>query len=50
MYPRRRRRTRRTFSTPTIDVNSAVDAAYHAKYDHYGPQIVGTVVGSHARP
>ena len=23
----------------------AVDAAYHAKYDRYGPQIVGTVTG-----
>ena len=22
-----------------------IDAAYHAKYDRYGPQIVGTVVG-----
>ena len=22
-----------------------IDAAYHAKYDSYGPQIVGTVVG-----
>jgi hypothetical protein len=28
----------------------AVDAAYHAKYDRFGPQIVGTVTGaaSHA--
>jgi hypothetical protein len=26
----------------------AVDAAYHAKYDRYGPQIVGTVTGAHA--
>ena len=22
-----------------------IDAAYHAKYDRYGPQIVGSVVG-----
>jgi hypothetical protein len=29
---------------------AAVDAAYHAKYDHYGPQIVGTVTGAHAAP
>ncbi len=29
---------------------SAVDAAYHAKYDRYGPQIVGTVTGAHAAP
>lgn len=25
-----------------------IDAAYHAKYDRYGPQIVGTVVGAEA--
>ena len=30
------------------DTQAAVDAAYHAKYDHYGPQIVGTVTGPHA--
>jgi hypothetical protein len=29
---------------------AAVDAAYHAKYDRYGPQIVGTVTGPHAAP
>ena len=29
---------------------AAVDAAYHAKYDRYGPQIVGTVTGAHAAP
>jgi hypothetical protein len=28
----------------------AVDAAYHAKYDRYGPQIVGTVTGPKAAP
>ena len=28
----------------------AVDAAYHAKYDRYGPQIVGTVTGPKAGP
>lgn len=27
-------------------LQAAVDAAYHAKYDHYGARIVGTVVGS----
>ena len=27
------------------DVHDAIDAAYHAKYDRYGPRIVGTVVG-----
>jgi len=29
---------------------AAVDAAYHAKYDRYGQQIVGTVTGAHAAP
>lgn len=32
----------------STDIQSAVDAAYHAKYDRYGAQIVGTVVGSTA--
>jgi hypothetical protein len=27
------------------EVNPQVDAAYHLKYDRYGPQIVGTGVG-----
>jgi hypothetical protein len=31
--------------TPT---HAAVDAAYHAKYDQYGPRIVGAVVGPDA--
>ena len=26
-------------------IQEAVDAAYHAKYDRYGPRIVGSVVG-----
>jgi hypothetical protein len=25
--------------------HAAIDAAYHTKYDQYGPKIVGTVVG-----
>jgi hypothetical protein len=29
--------------------HDAVDAAYHAKYDRYGPAIVGTVVGDGVR-
>jgi uncharacterized iron-regulated protein len=29
---------------------AAVDTAYHAKYDRYGQQIVGTVTGAHAAP
>ena len=33
------------FAEPPADVHAAVDAAYHAKYDRYGPKIVGTVVG-----
>jgi hypothetical protein len=32
------------------DVHSALDRAYHAKYDRYGPQLVGSVVGEHAAP
>ena len=31
---------------PTL--HAAIDAAYHAKYDRFGPQIVGTVVGPDA--
>ena len=34
-----------TFADAAGDVHPAIDAAYHAKYDRYGPQIVGTVVG-----
>ena len=29
-------------------IQEAVDAAYHAKYDRYGPRIVGSVVGKTA--
>lgn len=29
-------------------VHGDVDAAYHAKYDRYGPAIVGSVTGEHA--
>jgi len=36
------------FEEPGDDVYAAVDAAYHAKYDRYGPQIVGSVTGPHA--
>jgi hypothetical protein len=35
-----------TFAGPTPDVHPDIDAAYHGKYDRYGPAIVGTVVGS----
>lgn len=34
-----------TFAEPSPGVHATLDAAYHAKYDHYGPKIVGTVVG-----
>ena len=34
-----------TFATAADDVHTAIDAAYHAKYDRYGPRIVGSVVG-----
>lgn len=36
------------FAEPAADVHLAIDAAYHEKYDRYGPQIVGTVVGPSA--
>jgi hypothetical protein len=34
-----------TFAEADPDVHSAIDAAYHAKYDQYGPKLVDTVVG-----
>jgi hypothetical protein len=34
-----------TFAEPAPDVHADIDAAYHGKYDRYGPQIVATVVG-----
>jgi hypothetical protein len=37
-----------TFTDAQTDVHEAIDAAYHAKYDRYGPAIVGSVVGSDA--
>ncbi|SDU73832.1 DUF2255 family protein [Jiangella alkaliphila] len=37
-----------TFEEPGDDVHTAVDEAYHAKYDRHGPAIVGTVTGPHA--
>lgn len=33
------------FAEPDAGIHPAIDAAYHAKYDQYGPRIVGTVVG-----
>lgn len=37
-----------TFERPDSSVDAAIDAAYHAKYDRYGPRIVATVVGADA--
>ena len=33
-----------TFEEPGPAVDAAVDRAYHAKYDRYGPRMVGTVL------
>jgi len=37
-----------TFNSADPTVHDAIDAAYHTKYDRYGPRIVGTVVGPDA--
>lgn len=37
-----------TFAEPGPGVHAGIDAAYHTKYDRYGPEIVGTVVGPKA--
>lgn len=34
-----------SFADAATGAHAAIDAAYHAKYDRYGPAIVGTVVG-----
>jgi hypothetical protein len=39
-----------TFADPASGMEADVDAAYHAKYDRHGPEIVGTVVGDRAHP
>lgn len=38
-----------TFAVPGPGVHESVDAAYHGKYDRYGPRIVGAVVGPRVR-
>lgn len=38
------------FTAPHAGVHQDIDAAYHAKYDNYGEQLVATVVGRHAAP
>jgi hypothetical protein len=37
-----------TFTDADPNIHTALDEAYHAKYDRYGPKIVGTVVGPQA--
>jgi hypothetical protein len=37
-----------SFEAASGDAHAAIDAAYHAKYDRYGPKIVGTVTGEQA--
>lgn len=37
-----------TFAAAPADANDTVDSAYHAKYDSYGPAIVGHVTGQAA--
>ena len=39
-----------TFAEAADDVHAAIDAAYHAKYDRYGPGPVGAVVGAAVAP
>jgi hypothetical protein len=39
-----------TFAAAAPDAHRTIDAAYHAKYDRYGPAIVGSVVGDKAVP
>jgi hypothetical protein len=36
------------FEVPGPEVDAPLHAAYHAKYDRYGPAIVGTVVSAQA--
>lgn len=38
-----------TFAEAASGVHDDIDAAYHAKYDRHGPEIVGTVVGPQAQ-
>jgi hypothetical protein len=35
-----------SFAEASPEVQGDIDAAYHAKYDRYGSQIVGSVTGS----
>ena len=37
-----------SFAQASAEVQGDIDAAYHAKYDRYGPRILGSVTGSDA--
>ncbi|HRA51876.1 DUF2255 family protein [Actinotalea sp.] len=37
------------FADAPAQAHTSIDAAYHAKYDRYGPAIVGSVVGQTVR-
>jgi hypothetical protein len=39
-----------TFAEAAPDRHGDIDQAYHAKYDRYGPAIVGAVTGARAAP
>ena len=39
-----------TFAEADPGAHAGIDRAYHSKYDRYGPQIVGSVVGSAVAP
>jgi hypothetical protein len=39
-----------TFTEADPDAHGGIDRAYHSKYDRYGPQIVGSVVGAQVAP
>lgn len=36
------------FAEAAADTHTSIDGAYHAKYDRYGPQTVGSVTGREA--
>jgi len=39
-----------TFAEAAPGAHADIDKAYHAKYDRFGPAIVGSVVGDQAAP
>jgi len=38
------------YNTVAAGPHAGIDRAYHAKYDRYGPKIVGSVVGAPVAP